>query len=729
MAAPKATLPPKASEVPFNSSIISIALVSVVSPVATILYALHSINSSTTADDDVNDAHFFRHLQEGGSCIVSVPTDGQNQTTVGEESTIPDSTWSAIATTSFISLSVGLFCYWLFEIYPRDPIVGKYVYDRKRLSQPDRTPPPLMLSRSLWKGNEDEDRENSSEDATGHGLFSNANAIKKRQRKRACFNVPPALFELFFLTLDENYIRYSQAADDARKAREKSGIIGCCRRGWYHDNCCNDIRRPYSTSIVERDGEIVDEDGYVYFPGYNHDYAFIHEGENHYEIPRFSPRNRIVAASASPRVILAASKASPKAGGSPDSNNATKCKRSIEDLFPEDFRTTFASSRDVGATRALMAAEGSSGNISTEGNPIDLNGEVADNSEVSHDATAESGRNGSAVGFSDLTDATPNSGLITGKTLGVGDFSGHTEQMNTTANCKSSDDEDCEESFVAGRDQSVQMLNLQTSDDDQTDTSLSEERAGRIGHENATVVADNLVVPSRFPFGDVEEGQGEEDDKEVNEVGTDAATDPLVYPWRAKTFFLPPGFHDWGNAWDFLAEFFYIPVCSRYCKLAKQMLSWGEDSTSQDGRNRESVFRSVSRAKKRFEDVPLSPSEHELLRCAGLDTYLMIRFARFGFDVCFYPFCFACVTVLPVYLSVDTESIFKDETTEDGSISSATVLIDGFFSLTINRIKEGSHKMIWILLFNMILYLFVLRRLWVEWSVAPMKACAVFRIL
>lgn len=93
----------------------------------------------------------------------------------------------------------------------------------------------------------------------------------------------------------------------------------------------------------------------------------------------------------------------------------------------------------------------------------------------------------------------------------------------------------------------------------------------------------------------------------------------------------------------------------------------------------------------------------------------MIRFARFGFDVCFYPFLFACVSVFPIYLSCDVDEIFAVETSE--VIAAATSVIDGFFSLTINRIPPSSWKMYWVVTFNFFLYFFVLRRLWLEWEI------------
>ena len=182
--------------------------------------------------------------------------------------------------------------------------------------------------------------------------------------------------------------------------------------------------------------------------------------------------------------------------------------------------------------------------------------------------------------------------------------------------------------------------------------------------------------------------------------GRSADDKPLVYPHRILTFFLPPGFHNWTNAFRFLGEFFFVSKFSKQIGRATGNL-FGADYTSMS---------KTQRIKIHEELIVLTPAEEELLRCAGLDTYLMIRFARFGFDVCFYPFCFSCATVIPIYISCDTERLFEEGKEFSG-------VVDSFFSLTINRIPPGSSKMYWVIVFTFFLYFFVLRRLWLEWEV------------
>ena len=179
----------------------------------------------------------------------------------------------------------------------------------------------------------------------------------------------------------------------------------------------------------------------------------------------------------------------------------------------------------------------------------------------------------------------------------------------------------------------------------------------------------------------------------------------LKYPYRIVTFFLPPGFHNWRNAIRFSAEFFFFSKFNRRVAKARGAMFGGA-----------TVMSKRQEMRIHEELLVLTQPEEELLRCAGLDTYLMIRFARFGFDVCFYPFLFACATVFPVYFSCDIEKIFQGVNGGE-VIASATGVIDGFFSLTINRIPKGSWKMYWIVVFNFFLYFFVLRRLWLEWEI------------
>ena len=117
-------------------------------------------------------------------------------------------------------------------------------------------------------------------------------------------------------------------------------------------------------------------------------------------------------------------------------------------------------------------------------------------------------------------------------------------------------------------------------------------------------------------------------------------------------------------------------------------------------------LKSVSVLRKR----PLSVSDSELLRCIGLDTFVMIRFLRFCFDITFYPFILACIVLFPTYAYNNFQ----------GEIESGENMVktqtDGYFLLTINRLEPTSKKL-WICWGYSILYLlFILRRVWIEWE-------------
>ncbi len=112
-------------------------------------------------------------------------------------------------------------------------------------------------------------------------------------------------------------------------------------------------------------------------------------------------------------------------------------------------------------------------------------------------------------------------------------------------------------------------------------------------------------------------------------------------------------------------------------------------------------LKSVSVLRKR----PLSASDVELLRCIGLDTFVMIRFLRFCFDVTFFPFVLACIILFPSYAYNNFQ--------ETGTIATQT---EGYFLVTINRLEPSSNKLwiCWGYTFFYILY--ILRRLWIEWE-------------
>ena len=101
----------------------------------------------------------------------------------------------------------------------------------------------------------------------------------------------------------------------------------------------------------------------------------------------------------------------------------------------------------------------------------------------------------------------------------------------------------------------------------------------------------------------------------------------------------------------------------------------------------------------------------ELLHCIGLDTFVMIRFLWFCFDVTFFPFIAACMFLFTAY---STSKLQGD--VQSGEGMTVRTQTDGYFSLTINRL-EPSSSYLWLCWgFTFLYIVFILRRLWIEWE-------------
>ena len=110
------------------------------------------------------------------------------------------------------------------------------------------------------------------------------------------------------------------------------------------------------------------------------------------------------------------------------------------------------------------------------------------------------------------------------------------------------------------------------------------------------------------------------------------------------------------------------------------------------------------------EKRPLTQSDLELLRCVGLDTFVMLRFLRFCFDVTFYPFLVSLMILMPTYYTNNFNGVVFDN---DFIIETQT---NGYFRFTMNRLETNSAK-IWVPFgYTLLLVLFMLRRHWLEWE-------------
>lgn len=567
--------------VPFNSSVTFMAIFASLSP--TVAAVIRAILYHSAGDYD--DRQFHRLLQIDEDCIVK-SNDLQSELVI----------WGAVKLTSMISGSVALFCLVLYELFRRDPIVRKYCYDRKRLTQPDRSPPPLMTSRSLWRGHDDDTDKN--------------NYIVKCQG--CCF---PAILELVFLNLSKQYIQYSRAANEARIEREKRGVYTCCRVDWYHRNCCSNYGRTHG----EEEGYVTDEDGYSFFPGYVFGYCHIFKANT---LTYSYGNNR--KSTTTPYPILS--------NDNQESIGARSPPKTILDLFPEDDPRQYFASVQANSTRTLLNS------LLT----FDPNEIRADGDSIESDADDV---NAAENGESDLN--------LTDGVLKRGDVT-----------------------IVRG--ETVMDLQVETSDREIISNVNNEQGDSA---QKKGISASN--VTSRVGSDDAEESNSP-----IDNLDGSAREPDLGYPYRHNHFLLPPGFHNWEDVTEFMADFFFISSLSRWCRKWKSQIPIM--SHKDDARD------SLPSPGKELEE-----GEKELLRCAGLDTYLLVRSARFGFDVTFYPFLFSCVTVLPIYNYHDVKA---------GGTANA------YLNLTIEVIPNGSKNMIWIVLFTLLLYLYILRRLWIEWE-------------
>jgi hypothetical protein len=89
--------------------------------------------------------------------------------------------------------------------------------------------------------------------------------------------------------------------------------------------------------------------------------------------------------------------------------------------------------------------------------------------------------------------------------------------------------------------------------------------------------------------------------------------------------------------------------------------------------------------------------DQELLRCVGLDAFVILRFLRFSFDVFFWPMLLALVTLLPIYLTV------KHDATS-------------YWRTTIVALIGSNNKFWFVVAFEYIHVSYILRMLWIDWE-------------
>jgi len=99
----------------------------------------------------------------------------------------------------------------------------------------------------------------------------------------------------------------------------------------------------------------------------------------------------------------------------------------------------------------------------------------------------------------------------------------------------------------------------------------------------------------------------------------------------------------------------------------------------------------------------LSPSNQELLRCVGLDMFVMIRLLQFGFDISFYPFLVTSIFLIPFYVTSNCSN-------EDCGAY-------GYYAATTANLEKNSNIFWATSILAVLYYLWFLYRLHIEWEI------------
>ena len=199
-----------------------------------------------------------------------------------------------------------------------------------------------------------------------------------------------------------------------------------------------------------------------------------------------------------------------------------------------------------------------------------------------------------------------------------------------------------------------------------------------------------------------------------------STTDPITSPKRKvpsrwRYFCVRPG-SCFGSLFNYTKQKEHGPLSPRHIR---ELTSWASATggTADGGAPSDDQLPwsdKILRYIPVLQPLELTKSDRELLRCIGLDSYVMIRFLRLGFEMTFWPFLVACASLIPLYYTNDYKGTFGQVTSES-STGFSTTTTTGYFRITINRLDNGNPK-IWIVwIYAACYFLVLLRRLWVEW--------------
>jgi len=142
------------------------------------------------------------------------------------------------------------------------------------------------------------------------------------------------------------------------------------------------------------------------------------------------------------------------------------------------------------------------------------------------------------------------------------------------------------------------------------------------------------------------------------------------------------------NDWDKKA----IRKASKFMRTRILMLrdEEEEEETKHEDMQKKFISRQIMRR-------PLTVEDQEILRCIGLDAFMVLRFLKLAFDVFLWPLLLSVVSLLPLYLTGENNAI-------------------GFYGTTIIALTSHTGKYWLIVAFEYLHFCYILRHLWIEWE-------------
>lgn len=196
-----------------------------------------------------------------------------------------------------------------------------------------------------------------------------------------------------------------------------------------------------------------------------------------------------------------------------------------------------------------------------------------------------------------------------------------------------------------------------------------------------------------------------EDDDEDEEKDHGGIVSELVYPSRWNGHFLQGA----------------LPIIRYFLLIISNKLSRSPRGKEKENKPKEEEKENTNLEKKNEtptgslrmdEFTTLSSEDKKLLQCVGVDSFCMIRFLRFGFEITFLFFLLSLIILVPLYYLNEEPS--STLIVGDKKVS---VAVKGYFQLTINHLDNGSNKL-WVPWGSGIcFYVYLLQRFYLEWNI------------